>query len=67
MVAATGLDADGLDTALAVLGPREGMAVLAAFPGAQAAWVIERANGRPEVVRSPGWPAPHETTSPTGQ
>ena len=67
VVAATGVDADGLDTALAVLGPHDGLAVLAGVPGAHAAWVIERPSGRPEVVRSPGWPARHETTGPTGQ
>jgi FAD:protein FMN transferase len=58
VVAPSGLVADGLDTALAVVGPRDGQSIVEAIPGAAAIWVVEREGGAPDVVRSRGWPLP---------
>jgi thiamine biosynthesis lipoprotein len=55
VVARTGLEADGLDTALAIVGPGVGVAMVDEAPGAAAAWVIERPGRRPEVVFSARW------------
>lgn len=62
VVARTGLDADGLDTALAIVGPRAGAAIVNEVDGAAAAWVIDRPGGPPQVVYSARWP-PAETLS----
>jgi FAD:protein FMN transferase len=61
VVARTGIIADGLDTALAIVGSREGRAIVDDTPGAAAVWVVERPGQAPEVVRSRHWPAPAET------
>jgi thiamine biosynthesis lipoprotein len=58
VVASSGLVADGLDTALAVVGPRDGQSIVEAIPGAAAVWVVEREGRAPDVVRSRGWPLP---------
>lgn len=57
VVAPTGLVADGLDTALALVGPDQGNAIIDDTPGAAAAWVIERPGERPRVVYSARWKA----------
>jgi FAD:protein FMN transferase len=73
VVAPSGLVADGLDTALAVLGPREGMTILESTRrdragwNAAAAWVREAPDGRVQVVRSETWPAQAETAATHGQ
>lgn len=63
VVAPTGQAADALSTALFVLGPEEGCAVAARFPGVEAVWVLDRgevpATGGPgetigEIVITPG-------------
>ena len=55
VVAPTGLVADGLDTALALVGPTEGLPLVDETPGAAAAWVVERPGTHPLVVYSARW------------
>jgi FAD:protein FMN transferase len=57
VMARTGLDADGLDTALALVGPDAGAAIVGEVDGAAAAWVIERPGLPPRAVYSARWPA----------
>jgi len=47
--------ADGLATAMAVLGPEEGLKALARFPGAEALFIVrDEGSAVPREVRSPG-------------
>jgi thiamine biosynthesis lipoprotein len=55
VIAPTGIVADGLDTALAIVGPEEGRAIVDETPGAAAVWVLERPGAVPEVVYSARW------------
>jgi FAD:protein FMN transferase len=55
VVARTGMEADGLATALAVLDLHAGRRLVDATPGAAAIWVRER-DGRVTVQRSSRWP-----------
>jgi thiamine biosynthesis lipoprotein len=66
VVARSGLEADGLDTALAIVGPQKGLPIIEGTPGAAAAWIIEHDDGRVEVVRSQGWPRAAVTGSAVG-
>lgn len=56
VIAARGLQADGLDTAASVLGAGAGLALVAGVPGAQVLMVRQSAHGRVQRVASPGWP-----------
>jgi thiamine biosynthesis lipoprotein len=64
VVAPQAVTADALATALCVLGPEEGLAVLERFPGTAARFTWrdgagDRPSGDPggrRIVRSPGWP-----------
>jgi thiamine biosynthesis lipoprotein len=65
VIAARGLQADGLDTAASVLGASAGLALVAGVPGAQVLMVRVPAHGRVQRVASPGWPdRPHPPASP---
>ena len=56
VVARTGVEADALATALSVMGPERGRALLATLPITSARWRYE--TERNPVVTSPGWPTP---------
>ncbi|MPZ21115.1 MAG: FAD:protein FMN transferase [Luteitalea sp.] len=56
VIARRGLDADGLDTAAAVLGPEEGVRLVEETPGAALFMVRQETDGRVTVRRSSGWP-----------
>jgi thiamine biosynthesis lipoprotein len=56
VVARHGLDADGLDTAISLVGHERGFALLDTYPGA-AALVTERRDGRVRVLASPEFTA----------
>ncbi len=56
VVAPDGLTADGLDTAIDVLGPERGRALLERYPGASAR-ILRAPAGRVESWESPGWRA----------
>jgi len=54
VVAREGIAADALATAVSVLGPQRGLALIDATPGA-AAMLIRAAEGQPEMFESKGW------------
>jgi thiamine biosynthesis lipoprotein len=54
VVATDGLTADGLDTAIDVLGPEKGLRLLAQYPEAKAR-ILRAPAGKVEVYKSPGW------------
>ena len=56
VVARTGVEADALATALSVMGPERGLALLAKLQSTSARWRYE--TDRQPVVTSTGWPAP---------
>lgn len=56
VVARTGVEADALATALSVMGPERGRALLAKLPSTSARWRYE--TERNPVVTSAGWPTP---------
>ena len=56
VVARTGVEADALATALSVMGPERGLALLAKLPSTSARWRYE--TQRQPVVTSAGWPTP---------
>jgi thiamine biosynthesis lipoprotein len=56
VVARTGVEADALATALSVMGPERGFALLAKLPSTSARWRYE--TDRQPVVTSAGWPTP---------
>ena len=56
VVARTGVEADALATALSVLGPERGRALLSTLPSTSARWRYE--TERNPVVTSAGWPTP---------
>ena len=56
VVARTGVEADALATALSVMGPERGLALLAKLPSTSARWRYEIE--RHPVVTSAGWPTP---------
>lgn len=56
VVARTGVEADALATALSVMGPERGLALLAKLPSTSARWRYE--TERHPVVTSAGWPTP---------
>ena len=56
VVARTGVEADALATALSVMGPERGLALLAKLPSTSARWRYE--TERNPVVTSAGWPTP---------
>lgn len=56
VVARTGVEADALATALSVMGPERGLALLAKLPSTSARWRYE--TERQPVVTSAGWPTP---------
>ena len=56
VVARTGVEADALATALSVMGPERGLALLAKSPSTSARWRYE--TERQPVVTSAGWPTP---------
>ena len=56
VVARTGVEADALATALSVMGPERGLALLAKLPSVSARWRYE--TQRQPVVTSAGWPTP---------
>ena len=56
VVARTGVEADALATALSVMGPERGLALLAKLPSTSARWRYE--TDRQPVVTSTGWPTP---------
>lgn len=56
VVARRGIDADGLDTAAAVLGPVEGLRLVERTPGAAAFMQRQEADGRLTAVASSRWP-----------
>jgi thiamine biosynthesis lipoprotein len=51
VIALSGLDADGLDTAVSVLGPERGLALIESRPGV-AALIVQRTNAATNVVMS---------------
>ena len=51
VIAPSGLDADGLDTAVSVLGPERGLALIESRPGV-AALIVQRTNAATNVVMS---------------
>jgi thiamine biosynthesis lipoprotein len=56
VVARTGVEADALATALSVMGPERGRALLSTLPSTSARWRYE--SERNPVVTSTGWPTP---------
>lgn len=56
VVARTGVEADALATALSVMGPERGLALLAKLPSVSARWRYE--TDRQPVVTSASWPTP---------
>lgn len=56
VVARTGVEADAIATALSVMGPERGLALLAKLQGTSARWHYE--TDRQPVVTSTGWPIP---------
>ncbi len=56
VIAPRGLDADALDTAVAILGPDAGGRLIEDEPGAAALWMIADDNGNVSVRRSARWP-----------
>jgi thiamine biosynthesis lipoprotein len=56
VVARTGVEADALATALSVMGPERGRALLSMLPSTSARWRYETV--RNPVVTSAGWPTP---------
>ncbi len=58
VIAPEGLIADGLDTAISVVGAERGLALLGGYPGT-AALIIETRGGQTHVIRSPGFAAFH--------
>jgi thiamine biosynthesis lipoprotein len=54
VVAPDGLTADGLDTAIDVLGPERGLELLKQYPGAEVR-ILRAPQGRAEQWQSPGW------------
>jgi thiamine biosynthesis lipoprotein len=56
VMARRGLDADALDTAVAILGPHAGMPLIEQQPGAAAVWMIAGVDGSVTVERSSRWP-----------
>ena len=56
VVARTGVEADALATALSVMGPERGLALLAKLPSTSARWRYE--TDRQPVVTSTDWPTP---------
>lgn len=62
VIAADGATADALATAVSVLGPERGLALIEATPGA-VAMILRDPQGKLEVHRSQGWPKP----APSGE
>lgn len=60
VIAPNAVDADALATALSVLGPSAGMAMLAAYPRAAAELVVEQPGAEQTIVHSPNWPGTAE-------
>jgi FAD:protein FMN transferase len=58
VIARRGLDADRLDTAIAVLGPEEGLPLAEETPGAAVLSVRQQPDGRITIHQSSRWPAP---------
>jgi FAD:protein FMN transferase len=58
VIARRGLDADRLDTAIAVLGPKEGLPLAEETPGAAVLTVRQEPDGRISVHQSSRWPGP---------
>jgi thiamine biosynthesis lipoprotein len=56
VVAPRGLDADALDTAVAILGPDAGRPLIESEPGAAALWVVADGHGKVTVRSSARWP-----------
>lgn len=56
VIAPRGLQSDGLDTAASVLGPIDGLALVARVHGARMLMVRQFADGRVQRVASPDWP-----------
>ena len=56
VIAPHGITADALATAASVLGPIDGMPLIAATPGAAARFVWEEADGTRRETSSPHWP-----------
>jgi len=65
VIAADCTTADALATAASVLGPREGAALVARFPGAAARFVWLE-DGRPRETTTPAWPTPLSQSSSSG-
>jgi FAD:protein FMN transferase len=58
VIARRGLDADRLDTAIAILGPDEGLPLAEETPGAAVLSVRQQRDGRVTIHQSSRWPAP---------
>jgi len=58
VIARRGLDADRLDTAIAVLGPEQGLPLAEETPGAAVLTVRQEPTGRISVHQSSRWPGP---------
>lgn len=62
VIARRGLDADRLDTAIAILGPDEGVPLAEETPGAAVLSVRQQPDGRVTIHQSSRWPAPGPAT-----
>lgn len=62
VIARRGLDADSLDTAIAILGPVKGLPLVEATPDAAVLLVREGKDGRIATHRSTRWPRPRGTS-----
>lgn len=62
VIAPDGLMADGLDTAISLIGAERGFALLERYPGA-AALVVERRGGEIRAIPSPGFQARFRTSA----
>lgn len=60
VVARHGLEADGLDTAISIVGPQRGLQLLKDYPGAEAL-LLTQAEGKPKLIESAGF---HALTRP---
>jgi thiamine biosynthesis lipoprotein len=66
VVAQHGLEADGLDTAISLIGPKAGLELLKNYPGAQALLLIQK-DGRPKLIESSGFQALTRPLTPSAE
>lgn len=60
VIAPTGMQADGLDSTMVILGPKKGLQLMENLPETYALIVRLAPDGQRSVVKSAGWPAPYQ-------